>query len=446
MSGMTRSTERPVKERIRDWKEITKPVPGNLAQKEAVRCNFCLEAPCSSGCPSGVDVSAFIRRIFVGDLRSAVRIIRESNPFASVCGRICPADEFCIGACRNQFATSPLDIASLQRYVADLDLTGLAQPPAPAAPRKGAKKVACVGAGPAGLTCALECARRGYDVTVFEQNPKPGGMLTYGIPSYRLDQKIVDAEIDRIRKAGVKIVTGKKIASIQKLKAGGFAAVFVGTGAWKSKWRNLEKTKMEGVWDALEFIAAAKFGPKRPRVGETVAVFGAGNTAMDCAGTALRLGAKRVFIIYRRGMAEMPAWEGEIAMTFREGTEFMLLTAPKRIIGEKKVEAVECVKMQLGPNDESGRPRPIPIPGSEFILKADTVIQALGQDPDAELHKALGLKTDARGCIKTKSDVLTSIPGVFAGGDAVNGGATAVEAIAAGKAAAEAIDRYLRKK
>ncbi|MEI6633204.1 MAG: NAD(P)-dependent oxidoreductase [Chlamydiota bacterium] len=445
MSGMTRSTERPVKERIKDWKEIHKPIPHNLAQKEAVRCNYCLDAPCSTGCPSGVDVSAFIRRIFVGDLRSAIRIIKDSNPFASVCGRICPAEEFCIGACRNQFATSPLDIATLQRYVADLDLLKGALPPAVAI-RKGAKKVACVGAGPAGLTCAIECARRGYDVTVFEQNNKAGGMLTYGIPSYRLDQDIVDAEIDGIRKAGVKILTGKKITSLPKLKAAGFSAVFVGTGAWKSHRQNIEQTKMEGVWDALDFIAAAKFGPKKPRVGETVAIFGAGNTAMDCAGTALRLGAKRVLIIYRRGMAEMPAWESEVAMTFREGTEFMLLTAPKRIIGKKRVEAVECVKMKLGPKDESGRPRPIPIPGSEFILEADTVIQALGQDPDAGLHAALGLKIDARGCVKTKANVLTNLPGVFAGGDAVNGGATAVEAIAAGKAAAEAIDKYLRKR
>lgn len=445
MSEMTRSTERPVKERIRDWKEIRKPVPGNLAQKEAVRCNYCLEAPCSTGCPSGVDVSAFIRRIFVGDLRSAIRIIKDSNPFASVCGRICPAEEFCIGACRNQFATSPLDIATLQRYVADLDLVSGVRPPVVQV-RKGAKKVACVGAGPAGLTCAIECAKRGYDVTVFEQNARAGGMLTYGIPSYRLDQEIVDAEIEQIRKAGVRILTGKKVASLAKLKSAGFSAVFVGTGAWKSRWQNLEKTRMGGVWDALDFIAAAKFGAKKPRVGETVAIFGAGNTAMDCAGTALRLGAARVLIIYRRGMAEMPAWESEVGMTFREGTEFMLLTAPKRIIGTKKVEAVECVKMKLGPKDESGRPRPIPIPGSEFILKADTVIQALGQDPDAELNKALGLKTDARGCIRTKANGLTNIPGVFAGGDAVNGGATAVEAIAAGKAAAESIDRYLRKK
>jgi len=445
MSGMTRSTERPVKERIKDWKEIHKPISHNLAQKEAVRCNYCLDAPCSTGCPSGVDVSAFIRRIFVGDLRSAIRIIKDSNPFASVCGRICPAEEFCIGACRNQFATSPLDIATLQRYVADLDLLKGVPPPAVAI-RKGTKKVACVGAGPAGLTCAIECVKRGYDVTVFEQNDKAGGMLTYGIPSYRLDQDIVDAEIDGIRKAGVKILTGKKITSLPKLKAAGFSAVFVGTGAWKSRWQNIERTKMEGVWDALDFIAAAKFGPKKPRVGETVAIFGAGNTAMDCAGTALRLGAERVLIIYRRGMAEMPAWESEVAMTFREGTEFMLLTAPKRIIGKKKVEAVECVKMKLGPKDESGRPRPIPIPGSEFILKADTVIQALGQDPDAGLHAALGLKTDARGCVKTKANGLTNLPGVFAGGDAVNGGATAVEAIAAGKASAEAIDKYLRKR
>ena len=238
MSGMTRSTERPVKERIKDWKEIHKPIPHNLAQKEAVRCNYCLDAPCSTGCPSGVDVSAFIRRIFVGDLRSAIRIIKDSNPFASVCGRICPAEEFCIGACRNQFATSPLDIATLQRYVADLDLLKGALPPAVAI-RKGAKKVACVGAGPAGLTCAIECARRGYDVTVFEQNNKAGGMLTYGIPSYRLDQDIVDAEIDGIRKAGVKILTGKKITSLPKLKAAGFSAVFVGTGAWKSHRQNI---------------------------------------------------------------------------------------------------------------------------------------------------------------------------------------------------------------
>jgi glutamate synthase (NADPH/NADH) small chain len=445
MSGLTHSIERPVKERVKDWKEIRKPIPPNLAYKEAERCNFCLEAPCSKGCPSGVDVSAFVRRINVGDLRSAIRIIKQSNPFAGVCGRICPAEIFCIGECRNQFATAPLDIASLQRFVADIELLrGYLVPEI--RPRKGAKKVACIGAGPAGLTCAVELAKRGYDVTVFEQKGQAGGMLTYGIPSYRLSQEIVDAEVGQIKRLGVKILTNKAVTDLKKLKRSGYAAAFVGIGAWKSKWQNIEGTKLEGVWDALEFIEAAKFNRTKPKVGDTVAIFGAGNTAMDCAGTALRLGAKRVLIIYRRGMAEMPAWESEVALTFKEGTEFMLLTAPKRIIGTRKVEAVECIKMKLGPKDESGRPRPIPIPGSEFTIKVDTVIQALGQETDAMLLKGWGLRTDKRGCIKVNKSSMTNIPGVFAGGDAVNGGATAVEAIAAGKAAAEAIDKYLKRK
>jgi len=445
MSGLTHSVKRPVKERIRDWKEVQKNIPVNLASAEATRCNFCLEAPCSKGCPAGVDVSAFIRRLAVGDFISAIRIIKESNPFAGVCARICPAEKFCIAECRNQFATSPLDIASLQRFAADAELLRGVRLPEITKSAK-AKKVACVGAGPAGLAGATELARRGYRVTVFEQNKRPGGMLTYGLPSYRLSQESVDAEIDQIKNMGVAISTGKKIANIKNLKAQGYAAVFVGTGAWKSRVLDIPGTNLDGVWDALDFISAAKFDKIKPRVGDTVAILGAGNTAMDCAGTALRLGAKRVIIIYRRSRAEMPAWEAEVLFTFDEGTEFMLLTSPKRILGKKKVEAVECVKMKLGPADESGRPRPVPIPGSEFTIPTDTVIQALGQDTDPQLLKEFGLQTDKRGCIKTRADGLTSIPGVFAGGDAVNGGATAVEAIAAGRNAAEAIDKYLRKK
>ncbi|MCX6338704.1 MAG: NAD(P)-dependent oxidoreductase [Candidatus Aureabacteria bacterium] len=445
MSGLTSSIERPVKERLKDWKEIHKPVSHTIAYKEAIRCNFCFEAPCTAGCPAGVDVSAFIRRINVGDTRSALRIIKDANPFAGVCGRICPAEIFCIGECRNKYSTAPTDIAALQRYVADVELVRGYRIPEIKKSR-GARKVACIGAGPASLACAVELARRGHDVSVFEQNRKPGGMLTYGIPSYRLSQDIVDAEIEQIKKMGVKILTGKKITNIKKLKAAGYAAAFVGAGAWKSKWQNIEGTRLKGVWDAMEFLTAAKFNRSKPRIGNTVAIFGAGNTAMDCAGTALRLGAKRVIIIYRRGRAEMPAWESEVALTFKEGTEFMLLTAPKRILGKNKVEAVECIKMKLGPKDESGRPRPIPIPGSEFTLKVDTVIQALGQETDRELFTQLGLRTDKHGCIKTKKNGLTSIPGVFAGGDAVNGGATAVEAVAAGKTAAEAIDRYLKRR
>lgn len=445
MSGLTYAIERTVKERIRDWKEICRDVPVNLACAEAMRCNFCLEAPCSEGCPAGVDVSAFIRRIAVGDFRSAIRIIKDSNPFASVCGKICPADQFCVAECRNRLATSPLAIAVLQRFAADVVL--LREMKAPEIKKlKVAKKVACIGAGPASLACASELAKRGYQVTVFEQNKKPGGMLTYGIPSYRLSQETVDAEIGQIAKMGVTISTGKKITNIRKLKAQGYASVFVGTGAWKSRWLEIPGVDLDGVWDALEFIAAAKFSKTRSRVGDTVAIFGAGNTAMDCAGTALRLGAKRVIIIYRRGRAEMPAWESEVALTFAEGTEFMLLTAPKRILGKKKVEGVECIKMKLGPKDESGRPRPIPVPGSEFTIPVDTVIQAVGQEPDAALLKELGLSANKRGCVKVRTDGATGMPGVFAGGDAVNGGATAVEAIAAGKKAAEAIDRYLRKR
>ena len=444
MPGLTHYIERPPDERKKDWKEIYKPVPDDMARKEATRCNFCLEAPCISGCPAGVDVAAFIRRIRVGDNRSAVRIIREANPFAGVCGRICPAEQLCIAECRNQYCTAPVDIAALQRYVSDAELIRGVRVPGTKISKK-APRVACIGAGPAGLACASELALRGYRVTVFEQNELPGGMLTYGIPSYRLNQAITDSEIDYITKLGPVIKTGTRVKSVTSLLKKGYAAVFVGVGAWKSRWLDIPGTDLAGVWDALDFIAAAKFR-KRPRVGEVVGIFGGGNTAMDCAGTALRLGAKRVIIIYRRGSAEMPAWESEVETTFKEGTEFMFLTAPVRIIGKRRVEAVECVKMQLGPKDSSGRPRPIPIPGSEFTLPVNTVIQAVGQEPDADLLRSLGLATDRKGRIKVKANGATVIPGVFAGGDAVNGGATAVQAVAEGKSAAAAIDRYLSRK
>jgi glutamate synthase (NADPH/NADH) small chain len=445
MSGLTGSIERPVEERTKDWKEIKRPVPDDLAHKEALRCNFCFESPCTEGCPAGVDVGAFIRRIRVGDLRSAIRIIKEANPFAGVCGRICPTEQLCMEKCTSVLATEAIDIGVLQRYAADVELLRGVRVPKFKKSNK-AKKVACVGGGPAGLTCAAELCKRGYDVTVFEQQRRPGGMLTYGIPSYRLQQAIVDVEVDYIRRLGVKIVTGRKITNIRQLKSKGFKAIFIGTGAWKSRRLTIPGIELDGVWDALDFIAASKLKSRKPRVGKTVAVLGAGNTAMDCAGTALRLGAKRVLLIYRRSRVEMPAWKSEVELAFKEGTEIMLLTAPKKILGKKKVQAIECIKMKLGPKDESGRRRPIPVPGSEFIIQVDTVIQALGQVTDSDFIRGLGLRTDKRGRAKIRKNGLTNVPGVFAGGDVVSGGATAVEAIAAGKAAAEAIDNYLAKR
>ena len=253
-------------------------------------------------------------------------------------------------------------------------------------------------------------------------------------------------EVAYIRKLGVKIVTERKITNIRQLKSKGFKAIFIGTGAWKSRRLTIPGIELDGVWDALDFIAASKLKSRKPRVGKTVAVLGAGNTAMDCAGTALRLGAKRVLLIYRRSRVEMPAWKSEVELAFKEGTEIMLLTAPKRILGKKKVQAIECIKMKLGPKDESGRRRPIPVPGSEFIIQVDTVIQALGQETDSDFIRGLGLRTDKRGRAKIRKNGFTNVPGVFAGGDVVSGGATAVEAIAAGKAAAEAIDNYLVKR
>jgi homotetrameric NADPH-dependent glutamate synthase len=399
-------------------------------------------APCQLACPAKLDVQGYVTLISEGRFKEALELIRERIPFPAVCGRVCHRP--CESECNRSNLDESLAIAALKRFVADYESD--IEPPTPVE-RTRDEKVAIIGAGPAGLTAAYDLVQLGYGVTVFEALPVAGGMLTVGIPAYRLPRDVLQAEIEYIERAGVEIRTNTPIGeevTLDDLRQE-YDAIFISVGAHKSQKLAVLGEDLEGVLSGVSLLRDLNLG-KEVKLGGKVAVIGGGNVAVDAARSALRLGAEKVSILYRRSRAEMPANEWEIEDAEEEGVEIHYLAAPTRILGRKgKVVGLECIRMELGEPDESGRRRPIPVEGSEFTVEADVVVSAIGQVPDLSFLQNNGLETTKWGTIAADADtLLTSEAGVFAGGDAVSGPATAIEAIAAGKKAALSIHRYLR--
>jgi len=453
--------EQSPKERIKNFDEVALGYTVEMAVEEAKRCLQCKpkegQKICVDGCPVGVNIPAFIKCIRDGNFDEAIRIIKEKNNLPAICGRVCPYERQCEMFCTLGKKFEPVAIGRLERFVADWELSKGVK--IPEKPQPNGKKVAVVGSGPAGLTVAADLAKLGYEVTIFEALHKPGGVLVYGIPEFRLPKRIVEAEVEYIKKLGVNIVcdvvVGKTVTVDELLEE--FDAVFIGTGAGLPNWMNIPGENLNGVYSANEFLTRvnlmkAYLFPEYDtpiKIGKKVATIGGGNVAMDCARTALRLGAEESYIVYRRSEEEMPARLEEIERAKEEGVIFKLLTLPIRFIGDEKgwVKQMECVKMKLGEPDSSGRRKPIPIPGSEFLMDVDTVIVAIGQSPNPLIPKTTpDLKTGRKGVILVDEKQKTSKAKVFAGGDITTGDATVIAAMGAGKRAAQAIHEFLSGK
>jgi len=442
--------EQPPQERIKNFNEVPYGYSKEIAIEEAKRCLQCKNKPCTKGCPVEIDIPGFINCIALGEFEKAAEVIKAKNNLPAISGRVCPYEEQCESECTLKKLGEPVAIGRLERFIADYERNKGAKIPERARPT--GKKIAVVGSGPAGLTCAGDLAKMGHAVTVFEALHDPGGVLMYGIPEFRLPKIIVKSEVEYIKKFGVDIrydvVVGKTITVDELMKQ--YDAVFIGTGAGLPNWLNLD-----GVYSANEFLTrvnmmkAYKFPEYDTpvKIGKVVATFGAGNVAMDCARTALRLGAEKSFNLYRRTEAEMPARAEEIEHAKQEGVIFKLLINPIRFIGDEKgrLKEVEFIKMQLGEPDDSGRRRPVPIPGSEEKMAIDTALIAIGQSPNPLIPQTMKeLKIGKHGNIITDEDGRTSVPGIFAGGDIATGAATVILAMGAGKRAARAIDSYLK--
>jgi len=449
-------------ERIKIFDEVALGYTEEEAIKEAERCLQCPKPLCVDGCPVNIDIPAFIKKIKEGDFIGAVRIIKEDNPLPAVCGRVCPQEEQCEQRCVVGIKGEPVAIGRLERFVADYEAKqGLSEKPE--IKEKKNKKVAIIGSGPAGLVCASELAKMGYDVTIFESLHEAGGVLIYGIPEFRLPKEIVKREVEYIKSLGVKLVTnfcvGRTRTIDELMNEDGFEAVFIGTGAGLPRFMHIPGENLLGIYSANEFLTrinlmkAYKFPEYDTpvKVGNRVAVIGGGNVAMDSARSALRAGAEKVMVLYRRTRKEMPARIEEIENAEEEGIEFHFLVTPVRYIGDENgwVKEVEVTKMKLGEPDESGRRRPIPIEGSEFTIPVDTVVVAIGQIPTPIIAKTTpGLEVHPRWgtLIANQKTGATTRPGIFAGGDVVTGAATVILAAGAGKAAAKYIDYYLQNK
>ncbi len=447
------------KERIKNFFEVALGFSKEQAEDEARRCLQCKNAPCSVGCPVEIDIPGFIKLIREGKRKEALLKIKEKNNLPAVCGRVCPQEDQCEAACVLNKKKIPINIGALERYAADYELSMEPLKPVSKDTSKSSVKITVVGSGPAGLTCAADLSKMGYQVVLFESLHLAGGVLSYGIPEFRLPKKIVENEIDYIKALGVKIQTDTLIGNtytISDLFQQGFKAVFIGVGAGLPQFLAIPGENLGRVYSANEFLTrlnlmkAYKFPEYTTpiNIGEKVAVIGGGNVAMDSARVARRLG-KKVFLVYRRTEKEMPARIEEIQNAKDEGVIFELLTQPVKISGDEKgfVKNLECIKMALGEPDASGRRRPVPVKDSNFTLDADTVIIAVGQHPNPLLPKVTAdLKTNEGGTIRIDGNFMTSIPGVFAGGDIVSGADTVISAMAAGKKAALAIDRYIRSR
>jgi len=445
--------------RSRNFSEVALGYTEEMAIEEAQRCLNCKHRPCMSGCPVNVRIPEFITLIAAGEFEKAYEKIYETNSLPAICGRVCPQETQCEQKCVRGIKGEPVAIGRLERFAADWYMKNVKRQVTKT--QRNGKKVAVIGSGPAGLTCAGDLAKMGYDVTVFEAFHKAGGVLVYGIPEFRLPKDLVQREIDALKALGVEIRTNMvigKTLNVDELFEEGYEAVFIGSGAGLPMFMGIPGENLNGVYSANEFLTrinlmkAYKFPESDTPVfrGQNVAVVGGGNVAMDAARSAKRLGAENVYIVYRRSEAEMPARLEEVHHAKEEGIIFRLLTNPTRILGDDKgwVRGMECVEMTLGEPDASGRRRPVPKAGSEHILEVDTVIIAIGTSPNPLIRSTTsGLETNKKGCIVVDENTCqTSREGVFAGGDAVTGSATVILAMGAGKKAAKAIDEYIRSK
>lgn len=451
--------------RARNFEEVALGYTEEVALKEADRCLNCKARPCVSGCPVNINIPDFISKIKEGDYEGAYQEITLSSSLPAICGRVCPQESQCESKCTLSFKFEPVGIGRLERFVADYHNNNCTEPPVK--PDSNCHRVAVVGSGPSGLTCAGDLAKKGYDVTVYEALHTAGGVLVYGIPEFRLPKAIVAKEVETLKALGVDIETNVvigKTLTIDELFDMGFEAVFVGSGAGLPNFMNIPGEAYKGVYSANEFLTRSNLmksyqdNPTTPIMkGGKVAVVGGGNVAMDAARTALRLGAEKVYIIYRRSMAEIPARSEEIEHAIEEGIIFKALNNPVEIMGYENpddkrdpkngfVTGIKCIQMQLGEPDERGRRRPLPIEGTEYVIDVDTVIMAIGTSPNPLIKSTTkGLEVNKRGGIIVNEDGLTSRNNVYAGGDAVTGAATVISAMGAGKTAAKAIDEHLNK-
>ncbi len=452
-------SKQKVETRIRNFNEVAQGYDMEQAVSEAQRCIQCPKPQCIQGCPVELDIPAFVKEIREKNFDEAIRKVKEKNSLPAICGRVCPQETQCQQFCVLGKKGDPLSIGRLERFVADYEL----QKGVTVQARKSSVggKVAVVGSGPAGLTAAADLAKLGHEVVIFEALHAPGGVLMYGIPEFRLPKKIVKAEVDYIRKLGVEVKNDHMIGrlyTIDELFKQGFDAVFIGTGAGLPNFMGIPEENLGGIYSANEFLIRvnlmkAYMFPEYDtpiKVGKKVVVIGGGNVAMDSARCSLRLGAEEVWIVYRRSKKEMPARLEEVENAEEEGIKFKFLTTPIRFLGDKSgwVTGMECIAMQLGEPDESGRRRPIPIKGSEFVMDVDTVVVAIGQTPNPIIQRTTkSLETTRWGTIVVREKTgKTSKKGVYAGGDVVSGAATVISAMGAGKRAARSIHKYLKRK
>jgi len=444
--------------RAKNYNEVALGYTEEMALQEASRCIQCPKRPCVNGCPVNVDIPEFIKALRDKNMPEAVRILKSKNSLPAICGRVCPQETQCEEVCTLGKKGAPIAIGRLERYVADWDLGNKKLVKQEKLPPPTGKKIAVIGSGPAGLTCAADLAKLGHKVTIFEALHTAGGVLMYGIPEFRLPKKIVQAEVDYVKSLGVDIhldsVMGK-LATVDELLNNGYDAVFLGTGAGLPMFLNIPGENLNGVYSANEFLTRvnlmkAYLFPEYDtpiKVGKHVAVIGGGNVAMDAARCALRLGAEKVYIVYRRSRAEMPARHEEVENAEEEGIIFKFLTNPKQIIGDDKgwVKAMECYEMELGEPDASGRRRPVIKPGSEFIMEVDVIVVALGTTPNPLIPSTTqGLEVTKRGTVVADEVTGKSVKDkVWAGGDVVTGSATVISAMGAGKRAAASIHAFL---
>ncbi|MGN1015366.1 MAG: NADPH-dependent glutamate synthase [Faecousia sp.] len=460
MANMT-LTKTPMPEqepevRARNFQEVTLGYTAEMAVEEANRCLGCKNPKCVEGCPVNVHIPEFIAKVKEGDFKAAYEIITSTNALPALSGRVCPQETQCESKCVRGIKGEPVAIGRLERFVADWYRENINAMPEKTEPN--GKKVAVVGSGPAGMTCASDLAKRGYAVTMFEALHTAGGVLVYGIPEFRLPKAIVANEIEKLKAQGVEVMTNMvigRVLTIDELFDMGYKAVFVGSGAGLPMFMNIPGESLKGVMSANEYLTRTNlmkaYNPDAdtPVIkSKAVAVVGGGNVAMDAARCAMRLGADKVYVVYRRGEAEMPARLEEQHHAKEEGIEFRTLCNPVEILPDEngRVKAIRCIRMELGEPDASGRRRPVEVPGSEFDLDVDTVIMSLGTSPNPLIRSTTpGLDTNRKGCLVVNEDAMTTREGVFAGGDAVTGAATVILAMGAGKKGAASIDAFLSK-